>query len=547
MSQTWGGLPTTAECQPGDVLGDLRLIDRLGKGGMGTVFRAEPVAGGDPVAVKVLSPQLAEDPALVRRFHREASAMATIRHPNVVGYHRSAESDGQTFIVLELIAGGDVRALVERTGGALDELHALELIRDACLGLGAIHAAGLIHRDIKPANIFIDAEGRAKLADLGLVRAEGGGQTTAALTRAGALIGTTAYMCPEQAEGEADLDGRVDLYALGATLFELLVGEPPYGKGSTVSILKRLFSEPVPDPRARRPELSDASAAVVMRALAKERDARPASATGLLAELEAAIQALSFEPILDEGDAPPITVAAITKMAESRAIAEANDELAATPAPTPAPAPTPEVEAEADAETEAEAAPKPVARPTPKRRSKRISERRPAPPAARSGPSTGLLLAVAGPVAALVAATAFIAYLKSGPATPVPETVEAPVVAEPEIAPSTLDDEPVERPAWATAEMRERGADEDRAEDGDAPEREVGAWIGGPDGELRPRAKPPAQDAAWSDDGPTRTPNRTLFPGRPTEPLDDDADDGADDGADDDESRTVFPPGRSGR
>lgn len=266
--------PLTPPCR----LGDFDLLERLGEGGMGRVFRARQRSLARDVALKVLSDSLAEDVEGRRRFLREARALAALNHPHVVTCYQAGELDGQLFIAMELATQGDAGDLAARAGGRLDERRALEVIRDAALGLTALEGAGLVHRDIKPTNLFLSGEGQVKLGDLGLARRS---SREDRLTLTGVAVGTLPFMSPEQLDGAAVIDVRSDIYALGATLFALLVGRPPQtGQG------------PPRDLPSLRPGLSPSTLALVQRAMARDPGDRYGSAAELL---RAAEQALNSE------------------------------------------------------------------------------------------------------------------------------------------------------------------------------------------------------------------------------------------------------------
>ncbi len=282
---------------PGDLIGDFRVVQPLGSGGMGCVVRARQVSLGREVALKVLhhdkqSTGQAPTNQAMERFVREGRSAASVLHPNVVTTFAAGkdEATGRLFIAMELVQGGDAERLCERRGGRLPELEALALIRDCARGLGALEAAGLVHRDIKPENIFLGKDGTAKLGDLGLARRAVGDDR---LTATGLVVGTPVYMAPEQALGNVDLDVRTDVYGLGATLFRLVSGKKPLENSRSIPhLLARIVSEPAPDVREVAPDVSDATAALLLRLMAKEPALRPASAAALLAELETTIAEL---------------------------------------------------------------------------------------------------------------------------------------------------------------------------------------------------------------------------------------------------------------
>lgn len=246
-------------------IGGHRVLRQLGRGGMATVYLAER-DDGVQVAIKLMHPAVATHPDAVSRFLREAKVLATISHPHVVAVHGSGRHGTQPFLVLEVITGGDAGKLAQAAGGALDEPRARSLIADACDGLTALHEARLLHRDIKPSNLLITHDGRAKLGDFGLARTQ---DDSDRLTTTGLTVGTPAYMSPEQAAGERTLDVRSDLYALGATLFALATGQPPYTGRNPVAVAAKVLSEPFPDPVQVKPALAPALCGVIRRATAR--------------------------------------------------------------------------------------------------------------------------------------------------------------------------------------------------------------------------------------------------------------------------------------
>ncbi len=263
------------------------LLELLGAGGMGRVWRARQLSVGREVALKLLDPQLAREASFAERFAREARAAASVHHPNVVACFDAGSCDGRYYVALELVEGGDAAALARDQGGRLAIADATAIALDCARGLEAVALAGLIHRDIKPANIFLTRApgqgGVAKLGDFGLARPSGG---EARVTHTGAALGTPAYMAPEQARGERGIDIRADIYSLGASLFELLTGEPPYGGATAYAVVSQVLHGPVPDPRRLNAAISPALAAVVKRAMARTPGERYANPTLLREDLE---------------------------------------------------------------------------------------------------------------------------------------------------------------------------------------------------------------------------------------------------------------------
>ncbi|HEX8494430.1 MAG TPA: SUMF1/EgtB/PvdO family nonheme iron enzyme [Pyrinomonadaceae bacterium] len=275
--------------------GRYQLIEQLGKGGMGVVYRAERVLVGDEVAVKILRSEFVAEPEAVARFRREARAAARLRHPNVVviyDYGEARGDDAPAFIVMELLRGESLRDVLKRER-RLEPQRAVTLMRAICAGIGTAHRNDIVHRDIKPDNVIVlppdEEEGReretVKVVDFGIakLRDPAGGGT---LTQKGFQPGTIYYMSPEQCRGD-DLDARSDVYSLGALCYEMLAGAPPFvGETRTGVISKHLFDSPPPFPAELH--VSAALSAVVIRALAKDPAARQADASMLGRELQAA-------------------------------------------------------------------------------------------------------------------------------------------------------------------------------------------------------------------------------------------------------------------
>jgi serine/threonine-protein kinase len=267
------------------LLGDrYRLGERLAAGGMGSVYRAVDETLGRQVAVKALRRELADDPTFLERFRREARAAAALSHPGVAAIYDYGEVEGQPFIVMELVEGEN---LAERVAarGPLPWQEAFAIGEQVAAALAAAHAHGLVHRDIKPANIMLGRDGRAEVTDFGIAQAA----QAATLTRTGMVLGSANYVAPEQAKG-GHVGPAADLYSLGCVLFEAVTGETPYHGGNAVAIATQHVSAPVPDPRELRPDLPAQAAALIMRALRKQPDARFPSGTAMAAALAAARQ-----------------------------------------------------------------------------------------------------------------------------------------------------------------------------------------------------------------------------------------------------------------
>ncbi|HST25065.1 MAG TPA: serine/threonine-protein kinase [Gaiellaceae bacterium] len=259
---------------PGDVVAGYRLVRLLGEGGFGFVFEADAPAGG-ALALKLLRPELATDPTLRARFGREARLAQRFRSGHVVPIVDVGEHDGVPFLVLPLYSGDSLAARLRR-GGPLSSGDAAALAAELGRGLDALHEHGIVHRDVKPSNVLFDAAGAAALSDFGLARAV----DSTRLTRDGQLLGTPHYLAPELIEG-GEANAASDLYALGCVLYECVVGSPPFAAHRLTELGFAHLTEPVPDPRERRPELPADYALALTTALAKDPAERPTTATAL--------------------------------------------------------------------------------------------------------------------------------------------------------------------------------------------------------------------------------------------------------------------------
>ncbi|HEY1376317.1 MAG TPA: transporter substrate-binding protein [Gemmataceae bacterium] len=274
----------------GEPLGRYTITALLGEGGMGMVLKARDPQIERDVAIKVLADRLASDPTSLARFLAEARAGGKVNHPNVVAIYEIGQEGPTNYLALEYVAGG---SLADRVAGRgpLPVLEATRALIDACRGVGAAHAAGLVHRDIKPANFMVAADGTVKVADFGLAKAVA--DTGQHLTQTGTALGTPFFMSPEQCEAKP-VDHRTDLYSLGATYYSLLTGKHPFHNSSSVPQLMYAHCHgPVPDPRADHPAVPEACARIVARAMAKAPADRYQSADEMLADLQAVAATLS--------------------------------------------------------------------------------------------------------------------------------------------------------------------------------------------------------------------------------------------------------------
>ena len=266
--------------------GRYRLDEKIGSGGMSTVYRAFDETLERWVAVKLMHRDLSTDAHQLERFRREARAVARLSHPHVVTVIDAGEDDGHPYIVFEYIEGETLKDRIRRVGPLpVDEAvaYAIEIGR----ALMAAHAERLVHRDVKPQNVLINYDGRAKVTDFGIARSlEAHG-----LTATGRVLGTTDYVSPEQALGEPVTE-QSDIYSLGVCLYEMLAGEVPFGGESQVTVAMQHVRDPLPDIQELRPEVSASLAAVLERATAKETQNRYATVQEMVHELE---QALAIE------------------------------------------------------------------------------------------------------------------------------------------------------------------------------------------------------------------------------------------------------------
>jgi len=267
--------------QLGQVTAGYELLEVLGRGGMGVVYKAREVTSGQLRALKTIElnsgAQQAEE-----RFRREGQAQARVdRHPNVAAVHSAGELEGRGYLVMDLVTGGDLKGRLAREGPLPPE-EALRVAIEVGRGLAHAHAHGVLHRDLKPANVLFDEEGRAKLVDFGLARLEGEGT----LTKTGQVLGTPAYMPPEQIDDAHRVGPAADVYGLGAVLYAALTGKAPFTGGSVPEVLNKVLRAAPQPPSEAFPGIPRAYDAVVARALAKEPSERYATVADMVGALE---------------------------------------------------------------------------------------------------------------------------------------------------------------------------------------------------------------------------------------------------------------------
>jgi len=274
---------TSPEESPQLLAGRYELLGMLGAGAMGTVYRARDRELDEIVALKVLKKELAS-PDMVERFRREVKLARRVTHKNVARTYDIGEDGGDRFLTMEFIEGEMLGALLARKG-RLPLPDVVRLALDVCAGLSAAHAANVLHRDLKPENVIVAKAGHAVITDFGIARASAGAELSRTI---GGIVGTPAYMAPEQVEGRGDLDARADLYALGTMLYELITGQMAWEGDTIVTVAAGRLLKPPPDPRSVMPSLPAPVAELVLKLMARRREGRFASAD----ETALALQAL---------------------------------------------------------------------------------------------------------------------------------------------------------------------------------------------------------------------------------------------------------------
>jgi predicted esterase len=282
----------------GDTLAHFEIVGKLGEGGMGVVYRARDTRLGRTVAIKLLRPEAVADPDRTRRFLQEAKAASALTDPHIVTVHDIGEDPARgTWIAMELVEGESLRQRLQR--GRLEIAEALRIALEIARGLAAAHEVGIVHRDVKPGNVMIGGSGHVKLLDFGLAKLSSPERAVAdsvsptlsspAATRLGVILGTPAYMSPEQAQGRP-VDAQSDVFSFGAVLYEMLTGRRPFEGASELSLLSSILRDTPPRLRSLQPEVEPGVESLVERCLAKDPAARPASARALVVELEGCLE-----------------------------------------------------------------------------------------------------------------------------------------------------------------------------------------------------------------------------------------------------------------
>lgn len=310
-------------------LGKYEVVERLGRGGMAEVYRAYHANLDRYVAIKVLHPFLADDPEFKERFLREAQNVARLKHAHIVqvyDFDYDAESESY-YMVMELIEGPTLKerlAQLAQAGEVMPFAETVRIVREAASALAYAHSRKMIHRDVKPANLMLDHDSRVVLTDFGIAKIVTGAQ----FTNSGGMVGTPAYMAPEQGLGEPG-DERSDLYSLGVILYQLLTGKIPYEADAPLAVILKHLNDPIPLARSLNPDYPEAIDQVLLRLMAKKPDDRYQTATDLIADLERIEQetsvqtgqSLVYQPALPASEEPEPATASPTRSDETSAAA----------------------------------------------------------------------------------------------------------------------------------------------------------------------------------------------------------------------------------
>ena len=292
----------------GSVVGNYKIIDKIGEGGMGAVFKGVDLMLEREVAIKMLRPELAQQPAVVERFRTEAVTLAKLNHPNVATLHSFFRQGEDFFMVMEFVRGETLDSMI-RQHGAMPCERAIDMFTMALEGIDHAHKMGIIHRDIKPANMMLTETGTIKVMDFGIARVLG----TDRLTRAGHLIGTAEYMSPEQVRGE-ETDARSDIYSLGILLYEMLTGRVPFNNTSEYELMRSQIEDAPAPPRTFAPHIPLGIEQAIMRSLAKKREARYQSASEFRESLLQRTTGVATNPAMRTGGyAAPVVLGAQTR------------------------------------------------------------------------------------------------------------------------------------------------------------------------------------------------------------------------------------------
>ena len=274
-------------------IGEYLILEHIGDGGMGRVYKARSRDTGKTVALKLLNPQSENDESAVRRFKREIETASRLKHPNIVATLGSGEQQGHQYLVMEFVDGHDLATLV-RNNEELPVQTAVDCVTRAAKGLIYSHKEQVIHRDIKPSNLLLSHSGEIRVLDMGLARIAGdigpGEQTQTQITKTGSIMGTVDFMAPEQALNPKKADGRADIYSLGCTLFFLLTGEKPYPGETVMEVLVAHREAPIPSLAAARKDVPASLEKVFAKMVAKDPDARYQTMTDVVKALDSCLK-----------------------------------------------------------------------------------------------------------------------------------------------------------------------------------------------------------------------------------------------------------------
>ena len=293
----------------GTVVGNYKITEKIGEGGMGAVFKGVDLMLEREVAVKILRPEFASQPEVVERFRSEAVTLAKLNHPNIATLHSFFRQGNEYFMVMEYVRGEGLDRVIRR-GGAMPLTDAVAHFCQALDGIGRAHKLGIIHRDIKPANVMVTEDGSIKVMDFGIARVLG----TARMTKQGNIIGTIEYMSPEAIQGQ-EVDARADIYSLGILLYEMLTGRIPFDADTEFSMMMAQIQQAPPPPRTFAPHIPLPLEHAIMRSLAKKPEARFQTAAEFRSALEASVRgAADTIPI---GAAPPMPATRLVEVPTS--------------------------------------------------------------------------------------------------------------------------------------------------------------------------------------------------------------------------------------
>ncbi|MEQ8677074.1 MAG: protein kinase [Aggregatilineales bacterium] len=290
----------------GEQVGQYKIVAQIGAGGMASVYQAYHARLDRHVAIKVMHPNMLNDPGFHARFEREARIVARLEHPNIVSVYDFEEYKNQPYLVMRFVEGQTLKDKLR--DGMLSPSETLTLMTHLADALTYAHKRGVLHRDLKPSNIIIDADGTPYLTDFGLARIAGAGESTMS---ADVMLGTPQYISPEQAKGGTDIDARTDVYSFGIMLYELLTGSVPYRGDTPYSIVHDHIYTPLPPPRAINPEMPEAAEQVLIKALAKQPKDRYDTPTELMNDLRRAYAGEQIAPETVTRETAPIATSLI--------------------------------------------------------------------------------------------------------------------------------------------------------------------------------------------------------------------------------------------